>query len=47
MVRGMQNLDDGLKQKRERADPDGAREPTDAWVQLWEALFYHPYQAGT
>jgi hypothetical protein len=47
MVRGLQNLDEGLKQKRDIETSMGASGRAHAWVELWEALFYNAYQTDT
>jgi hypothetical protein len=43
MVRGLQNIDEGLRliAKDERTRSSAA------WVDLWESLFYGPYFGGT
>lgn len=44
MVRGLQNLDDGLKERREMELANGIVDgPAHGWVDLWEALFYGSY----
>jgi hypothetical protein len=48
MVRGLQNIDDGLREMAHNKGRDvAARSAGQAWLELWEAAFYDRYDASS
>jgi hypothetical protein len=47
MVRGLQNMDEGLKEKKEVELKNGIEGSAHAWVNIWHALFYNTYATET
>jgi hypothetical protein len=47
MVRGLQNAEEGIKEIAKQPQPGRTEAERKAWLDLWEAMFYDPYEKST